>query len=404
VINTVSFFLFERVGSLVGAQTGTGGYREIAENLVRGNGYTSAFAKPSTIEYGYMKREPLYPLLLAMIFRLTGELSSGVLCFFHTSLSLISCCLLYRLGEMIFGLTTARWAALIYALHPISFWYSTRFASEVLTVPAVLLSLLVIQRFFSAPNVTRAIQVALSFGIATLTRSACVILLPVFLAFTLFKWRSTFRQAMSFAVVVVSVHLAIHSGWVLRNYLISDEIVPFTTNSGGAFLIGNNVVERYEAKTLTSKEEQAENEAQGIYRSVQNTIAASTPGISLPRLEARTDKELRDRARQFVLHEPLFMARKLIDGMCFIWFLSSTPVKSWAWMAIQMPLLGLGLLGLFRCGKNLTHTFLLALARYSMPIIPIVILFAIYGAVSLLESEIQPNELGKIHSSSVASV
>jgi hypothetical protein len=52
VINTVWFFLFERVGLLVGAQMGTDGYQEIVENLARGSGYTSAVAKPSTIEYG----------------------------------------------------------------------------------------------------------------------------------------------------------------------------------------------------------------------------------------------------------------------------------------------------------------------------------------------------------------
>jgi hypothetical protein len=142
------------------------------------------------------------------------------------------------------------------------------------------------------------------------------------------------------------------------------------------------------------------------------------PGISLPALEARTDKELSARARQFVLQRPIFMARKIIAGMYFIWFLSSTPEKSWGWMVIQMPLLGLALFGLFRCRRNLFRTFLLcvvvtyvvpyafllALARYSMPIMPIVILFAGYGLVSLLQSRIQSPELMEIHSSSTVSV
>jgi len=418
VLNLGSFFLFEKVGTVVGALTGTDGYKETAENLVKGYGLTSAPATRSTIELGYMKREPVYPVLLAAILRVTGSLSPGVLCVLHTLLSLISCYLLYRLGEKIFSPSAAWWAAFVYALHPISFWYSTRFASEVVAVPVLLFSLLLIERFFDEPNYTRAVQVGLSFGLATLTRNACVVLLPLFILFTLIKWRMKVRTAVAYALPVILLHVAIQSGWVIRNYLISGEIVPFTTNSGGVFFIGNKVVEQYETKTQTSKEEQAEDAAQALYKSVQNTVAASMPGVSLPRLEATTDKELSAMVRHFVLHRPLFVARKIVGGMYFIWFLSNTPEKSWGWMAVQMPLLALAVLGVFRCRPNLIRTFLvcvavtyvlpyaffLALARYSMPIIPIVILFASYGFVSMLRLKVQPSGSMEIHSSSAVSV
>src|SRR2546428_3126635 len=126
-INVAWFFLFAKVGPIVGAEPGTDGYKEIAENLVRGHGFIFSQNMRSTIEFGYMKREPIYPLLLSVILRLTGTLSPAVLGLFQTSLSLISCYLVYRLGEKIFGASTGRLASFIYALHPISFWYSPQF-------------------------------------------------------------------------------------------------------------------------------------------------------------------------------------------------------------------------------------------------------------------------------------
>lgn len=401
-INVAWFFLSAKVGAIVGAETGTDGYKEIAENIVRGHGFIFSPGMRSTIELGYMKREPIYPLLLSVILRLTGTLSPAVLCLFQTSLSLISCCLIYRLGEKIFGTSTGRLASFIYALHPISFWYSTKFASEIVAVPAILLCLSLIERFFAEPTRLKATQVGFSVGIAALTKSACVMLLPVILFFALLKWRTKFHRLLSYAFIIVFLYASIHSLWLVRNYSISGEIVPFTTNSGGIFFYGNEIVERFDVKKQIAEEGEADNAAQALYRSVQDDIAARAPHMSLPRLEAQTDKQLIAMARQLVLEKPLFVVRKFLFGMCFIWFLSSTTAKSWGWILFQMPLIALAVMGLCRqrqwdfrqrfllCAVVVyivPYTLLLALARYSMPITPIVILFASYGLVSLLKSD-----------------
>jgi len=401
-INVAWFFLFPKVGPIVGAEPGTDGYKEIAENLVRGHGFIFSQGMRSTIEFGYMKREPIYPLLLSVILHLTGTLSPAVLSLFQTSLSLISCYLVYRLGEKIFGASTGRLASFIYALHPISFWYSPQFASEIVTASAMLLCLFLIERFFAEPTRIKAAEVGLSVGIATLTKSACVMLLPVILFFALIKWRTKLHQLLSYAFIIVFFHVCILSLWLVRNYSISGEIVPFTTNSGGVFFIGNRVVEQFDVKKLTAGEPEAEIAAQALYRTVQDGIAARVPHMSLPRLEAQTDKQLTAMARQLIVEKPLFAVRKFLAGMCFIWFLSDTTAKSWGWMMFQMPLVALAVIGLCRQRQwdfsqrfllcvvlvyIVPYTLLLALARYSMPIIPIVILFSSYGWVSFLKPD-----------------
>jgi len=399
-MNIAWFFLSPKVGPIVGAEPGTDGYADIATSLVRGHGFIFSPGIRSTIEFGYMKREPVYPLLLSIALRLTGSLSPMILCILQTPLSLISCYLIYHLGQKIFGASTGRLAAFIYALHPLSFWYSPQFASEIITVPVMLLCLSLIEGFFAAPTRMKAVQVGGCVGLATLTKSTCVLLLPVLLFFALLQWHTKLRQLLSYALIIVFLHASILSLWLIRNYAISGEIVPFTTNSGGVFFIGNRVVEKFDIKTLTAEEPKAEIAAQALYRTVQAEIAARVPGMSLPRLEAQTDKQLTAMARHLVFDNPLFAVRKLLSGMCFIWFLSSTTAKSWGWMMIQMPLLTFAFVGLYRLYKWDLHqcfllcvavayivpyALLLALARYGMPIIPIVILFASYGVVSFLK-------------------
>jgi hypothetical protein len=268
-------------------------------------------------------------------------------------------------------------------------------------VPAVLLCLLVIERFFAEPTRIKAAQVGLSIGVAILIKSACVTLLPVTLCFAFLKWRTKLHQLLSYAFIMVFFYASIHSLWIIRNYLISSEIVPFTTMSGIVFFLGNEIVEQFDVKKPTAgfKPDEAAN---ALYNSVQDEIATREPYISLPRLEAKTDKQLIVMARQFVLEKPLFVVRKLLSGLYFIWFLSTTTAKSWGWMMFQMPLIALAVMGLCRQRHwdfskrfllcvvvvySVPSTLLSPMARYSMPIVPIVILFSSSGLVSFLQSD-----------------
>ena len=253
--------------------------------------------------YGYMKREPIYPLFLAIILRLTGGLGPGVLCFFQTSLALVSCYLLYKIGDEVFGPTTGRLASLIYALHPLSFWYSTRFSSEAVAIPTMLLSILLIEGFFYEPTRGRAAMAGLAVGLAALSRSACVMLLPAIVLFAmvkLVKWPIKLRPLLSYVFVLLLCYGGVQSVWLLRNYAISGEIVPFTTVSGSVFFLGNQAVERFDPRTQTAGFIPDEI-AKALYVSVQNEIAMGSPEMPLPRLEAKTDQHLLAMARRFSL-------------------------------------------------------------------------------------------------------
>jgi 4-amino-4-deoxy-L-arabinose transferase-like glycosyltransferase len=397
-INVISFFAFDRVGDLVGANTGSDGYKEIAENIVRGNGFVYAPGRPSTMMFGYMKREPLYPLFLSGILAATGTLNSAALGFFQTPLCMLSCYLLFRLGTQVFDERSGRLASYFYAAHPISFWYTTRFASEMVAIPILLFCLLVILRFFREPSWPKAVEAGLSLGVAALTKSAYAMLLPLVLLFVVVRlWRNR-RAFVAPALIVVLSFAGVHSLWLVRNFAISGEIVPFTTMNGVIFFVGNQIVERFDVMALTAGEE-PDRRANELYASVQAEIFAREPDMTLPRLEAETDKRLRAMATELALSRPSFIVRKLLTGLVLIWFVSDTTAKSLGWALFQLPLLALAILGIRRQRQwtpiaqfllTFAMVFVLAyalispLGRYISPVVPIVMLFGSGGLMMAL--------------------
>jgi 4-amino-4-deoxy-L-arabinose transferase-like glycosyltransferase len=400
VINLAFFFAFQRLGHTVGADTGTDGYKEIAESLVRGDGFIFAPDMHSTMMFGYMKREPVYPLLLAGVRYVTGTLNPVVLCLFQTALCVASCYLLFRLGVRIFDARVATVAAYVYALHPISFWYTARFSSEMAAVPVLLLCLLSIERFFADPSRGRGIQLGLALGVAALTKSAYVVLLPLVLFFAVLCWRRQGRQLVAFALIILASYGSVHSLWVARNYALTGRIVPLTTMTGVAFFLGNRIIEQFDIKRQTAGPG-PDQWADEMYQSLQLEIEAKQPSLSLPNLEAETDKELMTRAKHLMLTNPLFAVRKVLAGSVLIWFLSDSTAKSLGWAMFQLPLVLLALFGVWAMREwSMSAVFLLCVAvlflvayaavcpyaRYSTPVMPLVILFSSCGLLSAFKA------------------
>src|SRR6185503_16837370 len=159
---------------------------------------------------------------------------------------------------------------------------------------------------------TNAVQVGLWIGIAALTKSAYVIALPLILSLPLlFHWRTGVRRLLPFALLTVLSYASVHSVWLVRNYVIAGEIVPFTTMNGFSFFVGNKIVDDFDINKQTAGSE-PDLWADALYRSVQADIAATQPQMSMPRLEAQTDKQLIAMAGQLALAKPWFVMRKIL--------------------------------------------------------------------------------------------
>src|SRR5438309_6032875 len=70
----ISIWIFPAVSGPVGLGTGpSDGWAEIAENILRGNGFVYEPGRPASATTGHLTREPIYALFLASILVSFGD-------------------------------------------------------------------------------------------------------------------------------------------------------------------------------------------------------------------------------------------------------------------------------------------------------------------------------------------
>ncbi len=112
----------------------------LARSIAIGQGFSSPTDVPSGPSAW---APPLYPYLLAGVFKLFGvysALSAWVILTFNSVFSALTCLTLYRIGETVYGAAVGRAAAWTWALFPYAIYWPTRVVWET-SLTAFLLSL-----------------------------------------------------------------------------------------------------------------------------------------------------------------------------------------------------------------------------------------------------------------------
>ncbi len=183
---------------------------------------------------------PLYIYLLAFVCWLFPISYFVAIRLLHASLGALSCLLVYALARRVFGEQVARIAGGIAALCG-SFLY---FEGELLAVPVeIFLNLLLLHRLLLAQDRNRDrdwILAGLIAGLAALTRPNILVFTAVFCAWLCWRRRdsgtASRRTVVSFLLPVALVILPIT--W--RNWAIEPDLVFISSNGGVNFYIGNN--------------------------------------------------------------------------------------------------------------------------------------------------------------------
>ena len=186
-------------------------------------------------------RPPGYPYFLALNYFLSGGsyLAPRIA---QMMLGLLSCALVYLLGRVLYGRLVATCGALLTSIY----WGFIYFEGE-LQPPALLvfLSLLLMHalRFWAVRTTyPRGVAVGLLTGLLALVRPNVLLFLPVLLIWCwwiLHRTNAARRLPLTAAVVIAGTALAIAPA-TIRNYAVSREFVPISTNAGINLYIGNN--------------------------------------------------------------------------------------------------------------------------------------------------------------------
>jgi 4-amino-4-deoxy-L-arabinose transferase-like glycosyltransferase len=225
----------------------------IARALVTGYGYADPFSG-HTGPTAWVT--PLYPLLLAGVFKLFGVYtltSAWVILTLNSLFSALTTRTIWEIALRCFNLRVARWSAWIWALYPAAMQYAVRWVWEMTLTTLLFTALLVValrMRRVGEPSgdgsrpglpsatMRRWAAFGLLSGLIALSNPS---LLPFFPLCGVWILMGTYRQPRQAAGVLLSmiVCLALVAPWSWRNWRNFHAIIPLRSNFGAELYMGN---------------------------------------------------------------------------------------------------------------------------------------------------------------------
>jgi 4-amino-4-deoxy-L-arabinose transferase-like glycosyltransferase len=209
----------------------------IARSIALHRGFSSPFF-PTTGPTALLP--PLYPYLLALVFKVFGIYSTGsalVILFLNSLFSALTCIPIYLATRISVNARAARYAGWAWAIYPFAIYFSAARVWEFSLTSLILttcfwLSLTLDRR--SHP--VRWLGVGLLFGLAALSNPAVLSLFPVLLLLPLWRLyratrrivpRSQFRASLVRDGLSIALGvLAVLTPWTVRNYRVMHVLCP----------------------------------------------------------------------------------------------------------------------------------------------------------------------------------
>lgn len=382
-------------------------YLAIAQNVADGNGFTTTDAEHPTAY-----RPPLYPLLIAVVFKLGGcPVAVGVL---QLLLGTATVFLTAMLGQRL-GLRRAAWiAALLVAVDPLSIGYTTFPMTETFfTFLVVLMMMMTIPARLSHESIPLGRDRRLRSGLVPILLGGlfglCALCRPTIWAYGLFACAIWMRNAVTSGngirrqipwSLLLSTAVVV-SPWLIRNLKVFGRPILTTTHGGYTLLLGNNPVFYEEVVNRpwgTTWEDSSPQRSQSSW--ISGVQADRNRELGTDAAEPQRDRWMSRRARRNISDNPGSFLRACRLRLCRLW--NIVPHGS-AGRAVSRPVLwliglfysitGLGMLvGMIRISRlewrlwlplivlilsfTAVHSIYWSNMRMRTPLIPIVALLA----------------------------
>lgn len=332
---------------------------------------------------------PLYPYFLGSIKLAFPESFYYAARWAQALIGSLTCVLLYWVGQRLFGRGVAFCGGLIAAGYGPLIHFDARLLPAGLATFLTLVSLLLLMRAVERPTRWVALVAGFALGLASLSAAILASLIPG-VAIWLF-----YRSRKTVAPFVLGALLAIAPA-TLRNYAIGGDIVPISYNGGVNFYLGNNA---HTERTLALRPG---------WEWEELVAWPLREGITRPSAKSRFFYR---QALEYMQHTPLDYMGLLAAKTAQFWrgheiernqemyywrnYSSVLAATLWKWgvafpFGLISPLALLGLMVhirrqgltlpvLFVLGYSLAVVSFFVAARYRLPIVPLLILFAAYG-------------------------
>ncbi len=360
-------------------------YVVIGRNLAQGNGFVFAPERTPTAW-----RAPGYPMFLAGVFWLTGGslIAARIAQAFLWTLTAL---LTYALGRRFMRPEAALIAAGMAGLYPELLGMSGLLWSESVFVPLFLGAIYALFCNADKPQIKLSLLTGLLIGLAILTRSTALILLPVvwFAALTRSKTGAGYANAALASLVAIGIM----GCWTARNFAVLGKPILVESNTGYNLYVGNQpdtpvpFAWRRGEKLPEDKQYQGlianKNEAEQYTALTQFAVAGikSHPLLELKLAAGKTfDFWLPDffialnvKAGAFgTLYRKIWPLVALITIPCYFVVMFAAVRRGWQ----IRHLWGVRAIALILALYTLPHLLVYGASRYHLPLLPLIFLLA----------------------------
>ena len=368
-------------------------FGEMGESIAHGHGFEG---------FGSLikRRAPLYPLTIGGLYALFGVHTTVVLVA-QSVMAAITATLAFDIARRLFNLRTGVIAGLLCAMQPMLLRYVPTLHLETQLTLLYTLLLWLLIRFRKQPSLKNAALVGVVAAGATLTK-AVVLLLPVAFVVGLFLERraaarlnrpATRSPWLPIIALFAAMGLTILP-WTIRNYQVTGHIVPVSSGTSDAFLRGFIFSETKYITLSQPPYTDAENASNAYFGRL-----AEEAGTVWEADDYETDQILNKEAKRRLLNEPGPVARKTVVGLFTFWYQLTSFKNSLLALTLAVGSWALAFVGWRRARSqgistwvvftailylNLVLAPLLALGRYSVPVIPALMVMAAFGIDTLL--------------------
>src|SRR5690242_15121281 len=220
-----------------GGETGS-----IAAAIASGRGFSSPLPAIQTGATAWLA--PIYPYLLAGIFKLTGIFtfkSLFIIRLLNIAFSALTCWPIRSAGTMAFGKrvgTASAWAWTILPdaiFYPVNWVWDTALAG--LCMAALLAATLKLR---GSHRVSWWIGYGALWAFSAMVNPAVLSVLPFLALWAIWPLRERLGEALKVAMIASVIFLAGIAPWTVRNYVVFHELIPFRSNFGLELWLSNS--------------------------------------------------------------------------------------------------------------------------------------------------------------------
>ncbi len=278
-------------------------YRQIAENLLAGNGFGWGPGALTSI------RPPLYPALLAATWSVFGEGNLQAVRVVQIVLALALSAVVYALGTRVYSRPVGRIAAGIVWLYPSFIFFNVLILTETLFTLLLLAFVLSCVTLVQTPRARTALACGLALGLSALTRSvlwpAPLLLCPLMALLIPGPW----LRRVALPAALLAGYCLVVGPWAVRNTRLQEVFTVVDTMGGINLRMGN-----YE---FTPDDRMWDTVSIGGDRSWVHGFVTEPPGLAPT--EGRKDKWAQREALKYMAANPVETARRSLIKFADFW-------------------------------------------------------------------------------------